>query len=133
MRKAMAAAMAAAMIVVLAAGLAQAGVPVEKSKLSGAKITLYLHPFLTEEEVMTLRLVASNKDALKLFVPSDAGFAAIALAPDEGFVRNGQPVASAFAIAGLPDAATAAAAALQGCEAARKTGPACVIVMEIGH
>ena len=114
-------------------GMSMAEVPVEVSKLAGSKISLYLHPFLTAEELATLRLVASNEDALKLFVPSNKGFAAMAAAPDEGFLRNGQPVASAFAISDLPNAETAAAQALAGCEKARKGGAACVIILAVGR
>ena len=118
--------------IVLAGAAGAQAVPTEISRLSGSKITLHVHPFLTEAELVTLRLVASNKDALKLFVTSNKGYAAIAVAPGEGFLRDGMPVASAFAIAELPDAETALAEALKGCDAARNGGEACVVVLEIG-
>ena len=126
-------AIGAGVVLAMLGGAALAAVSTEVTMLNGAKITLYLRPFLTATDLATLRLVATNPEALKLFVPSDKGFAAIALAPAEGFLQDGKPVASAFAIAELPDAATAAAKALEGCDAARKSGRACVIVMEIGH
>ncbi len=115
------------------AGVAGAGeVPTEVNKLAGQKITLHVQPFLTEAELSTLRLVATNKQALKLFVTSAKGFAAIAVAPKEGFIRDGAPAPSATAIGELPDAASATAAALKGCDDKRKGGLACVIVLEVG-
>lgn len=121
----------AGMAAALAGSAAFAEVPVEVSKIDGAKVTFYVQPFLDAGELATLRLVATQSQALKLFVPSDKGYAAIALSPDDGFIKNGKPAASASAVAELPDAATAAAKALEMCNAARK-GPAdCVIVMEI--
>lgn len=112
-------------------GAAMADVPTEVSKIDGAKVTFFVHPFLDATELTTLRLVATQSQALKLFVPSDKGYAAIALSPDDGFIRGGKPAASASAIAEMPDAAAAAAAALELCNAARKGSADCVIVMEI--
>lgn len=107
-------------------------VPVETGALAGSAITLHVQPFLTPEELTTLRLVMTNEQALAIFVPDAAkGFAAMAAAPDEGFIREGKPVASAVAIAGLASAEEARDAALKGCEAARKEGAACVTVLEI--
>ena len=80
-------------------------------------------PFSQEspaEELATLRVVGSNEEALKLFVVSDKGHAAIAVSPDEGFIRDSAPVPSAIAVADLPDAETATAEALKACDAARK-------------
>lgn len=106
-------------------------VPVESMELGKSAVTLHVHPFLTEEELKTLRLVGSNEDALALFVPEGGGHAAIAVAPEEGFVRNGVPVASAVAVARLPDAETAQKDALAGCDAARTTKSVCVVVLEV--
>lgn len=106
-------------------------VPVETSELGKSVILLHVQPFLSEEELATLRLVGSNKDALALFVPEGGGHAAIAVAPEEGFVRAGVPVASATAVAKLPDAEAAQKAALTGCDAARTTATACVLVLEV--
>lgn len=126
------------MIFAAAASLVVAGtagaqdVPVETGTLGGSSVTLHLQPFLTEEELTTLRLVMTNQQALEIFVPDAAkGFAALALAPDEGFIRDGKPVASAVAIAGLTSADEAKAAALRACDAARKAASACVIVLEV--
>ena len=119
---------------VLALGVAApalADVPVETAKLKGQAITLHVHPFLTEQELQTLRLVMTNKQALDLFITSK-GFSAIAVAPGEGFIRDNAPVKSAVAIGDFASAAEAATAALAGCDAARKGGEGCVLVLEVG-
>ncbi len=110
-------------------------VPVETAKLDKFDVTLHVHPFLSEEELATLRLVMTNKDALAVFVPGKPGtFAAMAMAPDEGFIRDGAPVASAMALADFADAATAATEAMAACDAARqsKSKASCVVVLEVG-
>jgi hypothetical protein len=112
-------------------GAAWAEVPTEVSKLAGQSITLHVHPFLDKTELATLRLVATNRQALQMFVTSK-GYAAIAVAPKEGFIRDGVPADSAVAIGDLPDAASAAAAATASCDAKRKGGSACVVVLEVG-
>ena len=56
----------------------------------------------------------------------------MAAAPGDGLVRDGGFPLSVLAIGDLPDAATAAAAALEGCDAKRKGGPDCVIVLAVG-
>jgi hypothetical protein len=120
-----------AALVVWGGALLAQDVPVETAKLGGSTIALHVQPFLSAEELAMLRLVMSNEQALALFVPSSAGHAALAVSPDDGFVRNGQPVASARALADLPDAKAAAKAALEACDAARTGSTACVIVLEI--
>jgi hypothetical protein len=124
----------AAAIVAVSASLAFAGdVPVERNVLNGAKVVLHVHPFLDATELATLRLVLTNPQALALFLPDNKGFAAIAVAPDEGFIRAGAPVASASALGGLPDAAAAATQATAACDAKRAaSGQACVLVLEVG-
>lgn len=104
----------------------------EVSTLGTSQVTLYPQPFLDETELSTLRLVASNKEALALFVPSSKGYAALALSPEDGFLNEGAPAASAVAIADLPDAASASAAALKGCDEKRIGKSPCVIVLEVG-
>ena len=94
-------------------------------------ITLHLHPFLTEEETTILRVVGESPDALALFIPAGSGFGALALAPEDGFIRDGLPVDSAAAVAELPDLAQARDAALAQCNSARSGGAACVVVLEI--
>lgn len=111
-------------------GLAE-GVPVEEAVLGAAQVRLYLHPFLTPDELVTLRLVLTNEQALALFVPNASGYAALAAAPGEGVIRDGQPIPSAIALAELPDAAAAAKAATAACDAARKGGEPCVVVLEV--
>lgn len=122
----------AAVFMVLAAPALAQDVATEQSTLGDTAITLYLQPFLDASELATLRLVASNKDALALFVPKGQGFAALAVAPDEGFIKDGAPVASAKALSDLPDAAAAASAALDACNSARSTAQPCVLLLEIG-
>ncbi|MFN7224388.1 MAG: hypothetical protein ACK4MS_10255 [Paracoccaceae bacterium] len=118
-------------IVAGTAALAQDGVAVETGVNNGSAVSLYLHPFLTPEELATLRLVASNDQALSLFVTSRTGHAALAAAPGEGFVRDGKPVASAVALGNLPDAAAARSAALDACNKARRATTPCVVVLEV--
>lgn len=115
----------------LAAGAATAEVGTETTTTDGVTVTLRLHPFLAEDELATLRVVAQNADARALFIPSGKGFAALALAPGEGFVRNGMPVESATAIGGAADAAAAEAEARAECDRKRKSGAACVTVLEV--
>jgi hypothetical protein len=103
----------------------------EQYTLDGVDVAVLIHDFLTEDEVMMLRLVGQNRDALSLFVPEGDGFAALAVAPDEGFVRDGMPVESATAISGLPDLESARASALEACNAARTGGVDCQVVLEI--
>ncbi len=125
------------MALVAGAGVALAGiagaeeVPVETSMLGASAITLHLHPFLTEEELTTLRLVMTNEQALSLFVPGKAGFAALAMSPDDGFIRAGAPMGSAIAVGDLPDAEAARTAALTACEGAKQGAAPCVTVLEI--
>ncbi|TGD42335.1 hypothetical protein EEB11_13650 [Pseudotabrizicola sediminis] len=127
---------------ILAGGLVFAGmmaqaqvqapsVPVEAGVSAGSAVNLYLHPFLTPEELTTLRLVATNDQALSLFVTSRAGHAALAVSPQDGFVRNGSPVPSAVALGDLPDAAAARAAALAACDQARVGQEPCVVVLDV--
>jgi hypothetical protein len=106
-------------------------VPVELATLGASAITLHLHPFMTEEEMATLRLVMVNEQALSLFVPDKAGFAALAVSPEDGFIRMGAPMGSATAVGGLADAEAARGAALAGCEAMKQGTAPCVTVLEI--
>ena len=110
---------------------AQTAVATETSTLGRTAITLHLHPFLTEEELGALRLVATNEQALSLFVPGTAGYAALAVSPEDGFVRDGSLVVSAVARAGLPDAQAARTAAQADCDAARRGPMPCVVVLEV--
>jgi hypothetical protein len=119
------------LMLVAGAAVAQE-VPVEVAVLKGQQVTIHIQPFLNEEELGMLRLVQTNKQALGLFVTSEGGYAAMAVAPDEGLVRDGGFPASVIAIGDLPDAAAAQAAALAGCEEKRQGGAECVIVLEVG-
>lgn len=121
---------------VLAAAAAVGPVQAQQVKteayvLDGMQITLHLHPFLSDEGLAMLRLVGRNRDALSLFVPEATRFAAMALAPQDGLVADGLLAESAVAVADLPSLAAARNAALEGCNAARKGGPRCVIALEI--
>lgn len=99
--------------------------------LNAARVTVHLQPFLTEDELATLRLVGQNQDALALFMPGGARFGALAVAPADGFIRDGMPVDSASALSDLPDRRAAQTAALARCNTERSSGPACVIVLEV--
>jgi hypothetical protein len=123
--------MASAVVLAGLSGAALAEVPKEVSSIDGAKVTFYVQPFLDEAELFTLRLVATQSQALKYFVPIGKGYAAIALSPDDGFIKAGVPAPSASAAFEEPDAATASLKALEMCNAARKGPSDCVIVMEI--
>jgi len=103
----------------------------ELYQLDGVEISVMTHAFLSDEEMMTLRLVGQNRDALALFVPEGPGYAALAIAPDEGFVREGVPVDSAIAMSGMQDIDSARASALEACDAARQTAQDCVIALEV--
>lgn len=121
----------AAILAVTAGAAAAQEVPTEVSKLGRQQVTLHLHPFLSPEELATLRVVATNEEALKLFVTRPGRHSAVAVAPDEGFIREGQPVASASALSDLPNADAARTAALTTCDAARGKGAQCVVVLEV--
>jgi hypothetical protein len=116
----------------LSFGPALAEAPTEVSTLAGSQVTLYLHPFLTEEELVTLRLVTTNEQALSLFVASRKGNAALAISESDGFIRDGKPAASATALADLETPEAARDAAIAACDAARKGDKACVVVLEVG-
>lgn len=121
-----------ALCLVAAPALAEEG-KVEKSTLGNSVVTFHVLPTLDETEVKTLRLVATNKQALAIFIP-DGGksFSAMAISPSEGFMRDGAPVKSATAIAGFADAAAAAKGVIATCDKARKkTSEPCVVVLEI--
>lgn len=110
---------------------AEEPVPVETATLGKSTITLHLHPFLTQEELDLLRVIMTSKEAMALFVPGDKGFAAISVAPEDGFIRDGVPPASATALADFPDAETARADTLRICDAAKKTATPCAVILEI--
>lgn len=119
---------------VVLAGVAQADLPpVETGTLEGAKVTIYTWDFLTKDELAALRLVLDNKDALALFVPADGkgGFAALAVSPDDGFIRDGALSPSATAIAGFETQEAASQAAVDACNKARKGEKDCTIVLEV--
>lgn len=130
-----AAGLALAVGVSLAGGVLAGAVPFEEAALGGSRVTAYLHAFLTEEETAALRLVMTNEQALAIFVPQDGagegGHAALAVSPEDGFIREGKPVASAVALSGFADAPAAEAAALAACDAARKGAADCVVVLRV--
>jgi len=110
---------------------AQGAVPTEVTRTASASITLHLHPFLGEEDLMILRQIAASPDALEALLGAAGGFAAIAVAPAEGFIANGMPSESAVALAQLPDAGTARNEATAACDAIRSDPQPCVIVLEV--
>ena len=104
---------------------------VESYTLDGMEVTLRLHDFLTQEDIAMLRLVGQRRDALELFVPQQEGHAAMALAPQDGLLREGLMSESAVAIGDMPSLDAARTAAKERCNAARSAGPECVIALEI--
>lgn len=109
---------------------AQSTVPQDVWVIDGVRITLHLHPFLRADEVELLRQIGASADAALALLGGAGGHGAIAVAPAEGFMRDGQPGASATALGQLPDAAAARSAVLDACNAVRRGGAACVVVME---
>lgn len=123
--------LAAALVLIAAGAGAQTAVPIESGTQGSVGITLHVHPFLAPEELSALRLVLTNEQALDLFVPKGSGFAALAVSPEDGFIRDGALAASAQALGELPDAGAARAAATSACDALRKGASPCVVVLEI--
>jgi hypothetical protein len=127
-------AIAAGLVLAGWAGVVAADLPPAETATQGdAQVTIYAMNFLTEQEVTTLRLVLTNPQALAVFVPEGAGggHAALAVSPEDGFIRDGAPVPSATAIAGLDSADAAATAALDACNAVRKGPSGCVVVLQV--
>ena len=120
----------------LGLGLATLGAPSgaaerETFSLGGNTVTVHAFEFLDQQELDTLRLVGTDPQALALFMGEGSGHGAIALAPDQGFIRDGMPAPGVAALAQLPDAETAREAALSMCEQERGSGSACVVVLEL--
>lgn len=125
------AAVVSALVLGLTAAPAWAEVATETATLGDFAITLHIQPFLSEEDLGILRMIATSTDALALFVPDAQGFSAMAASPDEGFVKDGVPAASVMALGGLVDAQTAARDAIAGCQAAAQTPTPCALLLEI--
>ncbi len=121
----------ALVLAVAATGAAAQDAPPETAVLGTATVTVYPQPFLSEPELMTLRAVMTNEQALTLFVGEKGGHAALAVSPVDGFIRDGQPTVSAVAIGGHDDSEKARADALQGCNAKKTGGPDCVVVLTV--
>lgn len=116
----------------LAGGMAAAqDIRVETIERDNTTITLRLHPFLTAEEVAMLRMVVASNEALAMFVPEGKGFAALAVSPREGFIRDGMPVSSAQALGGAATAGLAAEGAQTECTRLKTRGPDCVTILEV--
>lgn len=127
-------------ILTLAAGLAalsltslpaRAQTAQEVTTLGTHIITITLHPFLSDEDLTVLRFIASAPEALALFITSNDGHAAIAVSPDEGFVKDGAPTAGVGALGGLPDAETAARDAVAACQKSATTPTPCQVILQI--
>lgn len=114
------------------AGAARAEVPVEVTIIDGTQVTIHLHDFLSQQELGVFRLIGSNSQMLQAFMQGATGYGAMALSPDDGYIRGGLPSGSASARMGLADAQAAAAAALETCNAARTGAAECVVVLELG-
>lgn len=112
---------------------AAAAQQVETARYQHTQVDVVVHalPFLSEEELATLTLVGQNEDALSVFLPEGVSFGAMAIAPADGFIRDGVPTQSAAAVSDFPDLGGARSAALAQCNVARSGGPACRIALEI--
>lgn len=99
--------------------------------LGAQRVTVYDHDFLSAEEKATLQLVAGNEQALALFVTKPGRHAAMAVAPGDGFIRGGQPVASAVALSDFEDQASARKAVLEACNKAKASRRDCLLVLEV--
>ncbi|MCC5993322.1 MAG: hypothetical protein JJT99_12460 [Rhodobacteraceae bacterium] len=126
------AALTAAMLVAAGATIAgaQQGATV-RFELPQVEVVVHELPFLSDEELETLRLVGQNEEALALFLSGGVQFGAMAVAPADGFIRGGMPADSATAVSDLPDLGAARSSALAQCNATRSGGPACQIALEI--
>jgi len=111
--------------------LAQTGVAVETVRIDSLVATLHLHPFLREDELSILRGMASLPEVLAAFAGGGGGFAALAVSPVEGFLRDGLPTNSAIAMAQFADIATARATVVAACTEASATRAPCVVVLEV--
>lgn len=105
----------------------------EPEVIEGAQATVTLYPFsfLREDELTILRQIAQSAPAREALLGEGGGYAAVAVAPLEGFFRDGAPVESAVALTQLPDAESAREDALASCDAARSTEEPCVVLMEV--
>jgi hypothetical protein len=110
---------------------AQHAVPTEVTEAGNVTVTLHLHPFLEPVELETLRLIAASPEARLMLFGEAGGHAAIAVAPQEGFLRDGVPPDSAKALSQLPDIETARIDSLAACNAVRTTAQDCVVVLEL--
>lgn len=106
-------------------------VAVETTTLGDYTVQVYLHPFLTEEDLGILRLVSSDMQFLTMFVPQAKGHSALAASPEEGFVKDGVPVPSAAALGGLDSAETAAKNTIAACQNAAKAKAPCVVILQV--
>lgn len=121
----------AAILFSTGSGAVAQDVMTEVYHLGEFEVRVLLHSFLTEDEMTTLRAVGQSQEALGLFVSEGPGYAALAVAPDEGFMRNGLPVESAIALSGLDTLSEARRAANAACNSARTSSAACVTVLAI--
>lgn len=112
-------------------GAAQTPPEAEVFDLDRSRIIVYPHEFLDDSELAILRSVGQDRNVLAFFMGSQAGHGAIAVAPDQGFIRDGMPAPGATALAQLPDPATARHAALDLCAAERDNDAPCVVVLEV--
>lgn len=122
---------ALAMLSVLALSGTAMAQEIDTKRNGQFQVSIHERAFLTKEELDMLRLVQVNGEALQLFVPGKAGFAAIAAAPEDGFFRKGQMVPSAVAVADLPDQATAEGDAKRLCDQKRRGKSPCVTILTV--
>ncbi len=109
----------------------QAAVQAQVREADGVRITIYRHAFIRPDELAILDAIAANPEARAMLLGPAGDFAALALAPNDGLMQGGGVAASAQAVAQLPDLASARNRALELCDAARRGGDSCVVVLEV--
>lgn len=105
--------------------------PREVTRADGVEITLHRFDWLRPDDLATLQAIAQSPDARMMLLGPGGDFAALALAPEDGLLAADGVAGSAQAVAQVPDAANARAQALDLCNAARRGGRACAIVLEV--
>jgi hypothetical protein len=87
--------------------------------------------FLSEDEVSELREATSNKTVLSHWIPEGIGHGALAVSPEDGMLRGGNVVWSAFGVGGLSSAQEAESEAIKGCNLRRRGATDCVVVLRV--
>jgi hypothetical protein len=115
----------------LLAGAARADLPpLETADLGDVGVSIWTYNFPDADEADLLRMLMNTPSALQGWMPI-SGHGALAVAPEEGLWRAEGRVGSAVAVGGMGSAETAAAAARAACDALRRTGQGCIVVLQV--